>query len=184
MDLYMIVPRNMSLYKIRSNTLAFSLFLTFLFSRFQSEIDHSRRNNTFSLDAGTLGDLNYFSLRSSSSSKSSKHKLNIDHVLCIIFESKCQKIFNRKLNFLVRWDLRDDRWFVNRNNRKRLYLYSCTLNLAGVQVCCFEYRPARHLDGSFLSRRRHVSVSFPGHVPTHWPTFICYRKILKTIRSI
>lgn len=65
---------------------------------------------------------------------------------------------------------------INRNNRKLLYLYSCTLNVVGVQVCCFEYRPARHLYGSFLSRKRHVSVSFPGHVPTHCPTFICCRK--------
>lgn len=45
--------------------------------------------------------------------------------------------------------------------------------MVGVQVCCFEYRPARHLYGSFLSRKRHVSVSFPGHVPTHCPTLIC-----------
>lgn len=70
---------------------------------------------------------------------------------------------------------------INQNkHRKGPYLYSCTLNLAGVQECCFEYRPAKHLDGSFLSRKRHVSVSFPGHVPTHWPTFICCREQRKS----
>jgi len=57
---------------IFSSLFFLSPFPVLSFAYFRFECDYSRRNNNFNLDAGTLSDLNYFSPRSSSSSKNPK----------------------------------------------------------------------------------------------------------------